>query len=221
MLNILIAGASGMIGSLIVESCLQKDEIKQVTSITRKPSGIQHAKLIEVIHTDFLDFSAIEHHFAYQDVCFYCIGVYTGAVPEKAFNTITIDYTKAFAEMLQRKSPNATFCFLSGQGADQLEKSRVLFAKSKGIAENILLHLNFPATYLFRPGYIYPVSPRKEPNLMYTIIRLIFKPIAAIYPNIGISSIDLAHSMVYIGLNKGNQTIYENADIRAIVKNRQ
>ncbi len=55
MLNILIAGASGMIGSLIVESCLQKDEIKQVTSITRKPSGIRHAKLIEVIHTDFLD----------------------------------------------------------------------------------------------------------------------------------------------------------------------
>jgi nucleoside-diphosphate-sugar epimerase len=55
MCNILITGASGMIGSLIVESCLQKDEIKQVTSITRKPSGIQHAKLIEAIQNDFLD----------------------------------------------------------------------------------------------------------------------------------------------------------------------
>lgn len=218
MPNILITGASGMIGSLILESCLQKDEIKQITSITRKPSGIQHAKLIEVIHTNFLDFSSIEHHFTNQDVCFYCIGVYTGAVPEKAFNTITIDYTRAFAEMLKRKSPNATFCFLSGQGADQQEKSKVLFAKSKGIAENILLNLHFPATYLFRPGYIYPVTPRKEPNLFYAFSRKIYKPIAAIYPNIGILSTDLANVMVYVGMNQGDKTIYENAAIRKVVR---
>jgi nucleoside-diphosphate-sugar epimerase len=214
MKNVLITGGNGMIGGLILNECLRRPEIKKVTSITRRPLGIKHDKLVEVIHQDFLDYTAIQEHFKDQDLCFYCIGVYTGQVPAKEFNTITIDFTKAFSETLRRNSNNTTFCFLSGDGADQSEKSRILFAKAKGIAENGLLKLNFAKTYIFRPGYIYPVTPRKEPNLMYKIMRVIYKPLSAIAPNIGTTSVKLANKMMEIGLNGGDKIIYENRDIR-------
>ena len=203
-----------MIGRLVLEKCLEHPSVNSVTSIGRKASGIKNTKLTELIHEDFLNFTSIESYFANQDVCFFCIGVYTGQVPPPEFKKITVDYTRAFAETLKWKSPQASFCFLSGQGADRSEKSRILFAREKGIAENILISLQFPHTYIFRPGYIYPDSPRKEPNFFYSLMRRIYKPVSYLYPNIGVNSKQLASKMVEIGLNGGTQVIYENSEIR-------
>lgn len=214
MKNVIILGSSGMIGKLVLEECIKRNDVTKITSITRKPSGIKHDKLVEIIHNDFLNYSAIEEHLKNQDVCFYCIGVYTGQVPIEEFKKITVDYTKAFAGTLKRNSPNADFCFLSGQGADSSEKSNVLFAKQKGIAENYLLKLQFNKTYIFRPGYIYPDTPRQEPNFAYKVMRILYKPVSVIYPNIGVASTKLASKMVEVGLTGGNITIYENKNIR-------
>ncbi len=215
MKNVIITGSNGMIGALVLENCLQNQKIAKVTAITRRSLGIQHDKLIEVIHDDFLNYSKVEEHFKQQDICFYCIGVYTGQVPTDEFNKITIDFTKVFGEVLKRNSPSAVFCFLSGAGADSTEKSRILFAKSKGIAENYLLRLKFQATYIFRPGYIYPVEPRTEPNFTYKMMRYLYRTVSAIYPNIGTTSQQLARKMLETGLNGSNKTIFENVDIRA------
>jgi len=214
MKNILIAGSSGMIGNLILQNCLKRDDVQKVTSITRRKPGINHPKLIEVVYTDFLNYTAINEYFKGQDVCFYCIGVYTGQVSRDEFRKITVDYTRAFAEALKGNSPAATFCFLSGQGADQSEKSLFMFAKDKGIAENFLLSLQFANTYIFRPGYIYPVTPRKEPNLTYRIMRKLYPVLNKIYHNGVISSGELANAMVDIGIRGGSATIYENKGIR-------
>ena len=214
MKNILIAGASGMIGGLVMEGCLERDDVKKVIAITRRPLGIKHEKLIEVIHEDFLDYSKIEAHFKHCDVSFYCIGVYTGKVSKDVFKKVTVDFTKAFGEAVKQHSPNATFCFMSAQGADLTEKSRILFIKQKGIAENILLKLKFKKIHIFRPAYIYPVTPRREPNFMYKILRLLYKPITAIYPDFSVPSTKLAAKMVEVGLNGAGKTIYENRDLR-------
>lgn len=203
-----------MVGKLVLESCLNNKEVNKVTAITRKSLGIQHEKLIEVIHTNFLDYTAIEQSFKEQDVCFYCIGVYTGQVPKEEFKKITVDFTKVFSETLLRNNENISFCFLSGQGADSTEKSKILFAREKGIAENYLLNSPFSNVYIFRPGYIYPVTPRKEPNFGYRVMKVLYKPVSLLYPNIGVPSDLLAKKMVTIGLNGGDKTIYENRDIR-------
>jgi hypothetical protein len=128
---------------LILQECLKNSDINKVTTIVRKKTGIAHPKLTEIIHTDFMDFSAIENHFQDHAICYYCIGVYTGQVPRDEFAKITIDYTKTFATTLRNNNTKTTFCFLSGQGADQTEKSSIMFAKDKGIAENILFGLQF------------------------------------------------------------------------------
>ena len=217
MKNIIITGTNGMIGQLILEYCLQREDVSKVTSITRKKTGISHPKLFEVIHENYLDFSSIRETLQHQDICFFCIGVYTGQVPRDEFRKITVDVTAAFAKELKQESPDTGFCFLSGQGADSSEKSKVMFALDKGEAENILIGLNFRHLAIFRPGYIYPVTPRKEPNTLYRIFRILYKPLLSkIYPNIGLTSVQLAKAMIHIGFNGGDQTIYENKDIKSL-----
>ncbi len=215
--NVIITGANGMIGGLILSACLERSDVQKVTSIVRKRSGLQHPKLFEIVHQNFLDFSGIEDRLQNQDICFFCIGVYTGTVPKDEFRRITVDVTAAFASALILQSPNLGFCFLSGQGADLTEKSTVMFAKDKGAAENILLGLQFKQLAIFRPGYIYPVTPRKEPNLFYRITRILYKPLLSkVYPNIGLSSQELADAMVKRAFTVADKQIYENKEIKAL-----
>lgn len=217
MKNVLITGTNGMIGQLILELCLQRTDVATVTSITRKPLGIVHPKLQELIHNDFMDLDPVRDHFSNQDLCFYCIGVYTGTVSREEFRKITVDYTRVFAETLKQMSPEVVFCFLSGQGADRTEKSKLMFAQDKGIAENILEQLAFKQLTIVRPGYIYPVAPRKEPNFFYRLSRFLYKPfLSKLYPNIGLTSLQLARAMVKLGWEGATQQVYENREIRQV-----
>ena len=117
-----------MIGQLVLSLCLERADVSKVISITRKKTGIQHPKLTEIIHHDFLQYNDLYELLQGIDICFYCIGVYTGQVPRDLFRTITVDFTKALGDALKLISPAAGFCFLSGQGADSTENSRVMFA---------------------------------------------------------------------------------------------
>jgi len=217
--RIILLGATGMVGGCALRLCIDNPGVAQVTSIVRRSTGTDHPKLIEVVHDNFFDFTAIEADLAGQDLALFCAGVYTGAVPDDEFKKITVDYTLAFSQALQKNSPQVAFCFLSGQGADPAEKSKVAFARYKGMAENGLLTAGFPRVHIFRPGYIYPVTPRKEPNLMYKLFRPVYPILRLIYPNIGISSEDLARAMVEVGLDNqfiSSLPILENKDIREV-----
>ena len=217
--RVIITGATGMVGGCALKICLENQDVSLVTTIGRSRTGINDARLREVVVDDFSDNSALTDVLENQDAALFCLGVYTGAVPDDLFRQITVDYTLAFARALHKASPQAAFCFLSGQGADQTERSRMAFARYKGAAERALLEFGFSRVHLFRPGYIYPVTPRKEPNLMYTITRFLYPFLRRIYPNIGISSDDLAAAMVHAGLyGTGNNEnpILENRDIRAM-----
>lgn len=203
-----------MVGSLVLRNCLTRKDVDKVTIITRREIALSHPKLIKVVHDNFLDFSNVDEYLSNQDVCIYCIGVYTGSLPSSEFTKVTVDYTKAFAEALREMNDKVTLCFLSGQGADSTEKSRTLFARDKGRAENILLSLGFDKTFIFRPGYIYPVIPRKEPNLLYVLTRVLYKPILSkLFPNMGLTSEQLATAMIEAGINGASKTILENLDI--------
>jgi nucleoside-diphosphate-sugar epimerase len=83
MKNVIIAGATGMVGGLVLQNCLNNPDINTVTIIVRRPTGIVNEKLTEVVHNDFTNYISIEEHFKNQDIVYFCIGVYTGAVPRK------------------------------------------------------------------------------------------------------------------------------------------
>ncbi len=163
--NVLITGATGMIGGLVLEHCLAEPTIKQVTSLVRRSSGISHDTLQEIIVPNFMDLSAFQGVLSKIDLVFYCLGTYTGSVSADDMRRTTVDMPAHLAKLLEQAGARPRFCLLSGAGADRREKSRAAFARDKGAIENILTKADFSSFHTFRPSYIYPVTPRQEPNL--------------------------------------------------------
>lgn len=218
--SLVIVGSSGMVGGYALRYALEDPAVRRVTSIGRRKIGVSHPKLIEVVHRDFADCSALAETLAGQDVAVFCLGVYTGAVTDAEMRTITVDYTVEFARVLRENSPSAAFSFLSGSGADPSGKSRMAFARYKGEAENALLAAGFPHVYIFRPAYIYPVEPRKEPNFSYRMMRMAYPVFRVLFPNQVIRADNLARAMVVAavsGVRRGGP-VFENRDIRAMVE---
>ncbi|MEZ4685750.1 MAG: NAD-dependent epimerase/dehydratase family protein [Bacteroidia bacterium] len=218
MKKVIIIGASGMIGSLVLKHCLDSEEIGEVLSLVRRPSGIEHPKLSEIRLDDFSEYGQKGLNLNNIDAAFCCIGVYTGAVPKDVFRQITTDYPVAFARAVHEQSPDATFCLLSGAGADRSERSRMMFARDKGAAENRISDLGFEAFHTFRPGYIYPVEKRKEPNFGYRFYRFLYPLIRRIGTNSSITSTELAQAMFNVGLHGARKEELENRDILGYVQ---
>jgi uncharacterized protein YbjT (DUF2867 family) len=219
--RLVIVGASGMVGGYALRYALENSAVVGVTSIGRRKLGISNPKLKEVLHQNFADCSALAETFSGQDAAVFCLGAYTGAVPDAEFRTITVDYPIEFARVLRSSSPDAAFSFLSGNGADPTGRSRIPFARYKGEAEKALLAAGFPHVYIFRPAYIYPVEPRKEPNFSYRLLRAIYPFFRVVFPNQVIRADDLARAMVDVAIGGGGEhrsLVLENRDIRAMVK---
>jgi uncharacterized protein YbjT (DUF2867 family) len=219
--RIVIVGGSGMVGGYTLGYALDHPAIERVTAIGRRTLGISHPKLHEVLHQDFGDCSALAPALSGQDAAVFCMGTYTGAVPDAQLRVVTVDYTVEFARVLRKSSPDAAFSFLSGSGADPTGRSRMAFARYKGEAENALIASGFPRLYIFRPAYIYPVEPRKEPNFSYRFLRGIYPAFRALFPNQVIRADDLARAMLDVVVSRTGvapSQIFENRDIRALVQ---
>jgi len=211
-MKVLIAGASGMVGNLILQACIQHSNIDEIISLVRKPTNEKSPKLTEVVVENFADYDHHSKYFENLGTAFFCIGVYTGRIPDEQFKIITVDYAVEFAKALKQHSSKAKLCFLSGSGADRTEKSRISFAKYKGMAENQIAALGLEF-YTFRPGYIYPVTPRQEPNFTYKLSRTLYPLIRLFGSNFSIKSTELAHAMFKVALQGAKQEILENRDI--------
>jgi uncharacterized protein YbjT (DUF2867 family) len=219
--NLVIVGATGMVGGYALRYALDHPAVGRATTIGRRKVGISHPKLNEIIHQDFANCLALAEVLSDQHAAIFCLGAYTGAVPDTQLRTITVDYTIEFARVLHGSSPDAVFAFLSGSGADPTGRSRMSFARYKGEAENALLARGFAGVYIFRPAYIYPVTPRREPNFGYRLLRGIYPAFRVLFPNQVIRADDLARAMVEVAVREAGERrglIFENRDIQAIVE---
>ena len=218
--SLVLVGATGVVGGYALRCALDDDSVKAVTAIERRRLGISHPKLREVLHGDFGNCSTLSSALSRQDAVVFCLGTYTGAVSHAELRKITVDYTIEFARVLRGASPEAAFSFLSRNGADPTGKSRIAFARYKGEAENVLIAAGFPSVYLFRPAYIYPVEPRKEPNFTYRLLRAIYPAFRLLFPNLVVRADELAQAMVDATVRgtERRSRVFENRDIRAMVK---
>jgi uncharacterized protein YbjT (DUF2867 family) len=209
-----------MVGGYALRYALEHPSVERVTSVGRRSLGVSHPKLTEVMHPDFADCSALAQTLSGQDAAVFCLGTYTGAVPDAELRKVTLDYTIEFARVLRGSSPAAVFTFLSGNGADPTGRSRMAFARYKGAAEKALRAAGFPRVYLFRPAYIYPVEPRKEPNFSYRLLRAVYPAFRLVFPDLVIRSDDLARAMVDVSVRETGERenrVFENRDILAMV----
>jgi len=219
--RLVVVGATGMVGGYALRCALDHPAVGRVTAFGRRKLGLSHPKLAEVLHRDFADCSALAEALSGQDAAVFCLGAYTGAAPDAQLRTITVDYTIEFARVLHGSSPDAAFSFLSGSGADPTGRSRMAFARYKGEAEKALLAAGFSRVYIFRPAYIYPVEPRKEPTFTYRVLRAIYPVFRLLFPHQVIPADDLGRAMVDVavrGRAEREARIFENREIRAMVK---
>ena len=218
--RLVIVGATGMVGGYALRYALEHPAVKIATAIVRRKLDLSHPKLNQVVHQNFADCSALREAVSGQDAAIFCLGAYTGAVTDAELRTITVDYTVEFARVLRASSPEAAFSFLSGSGADPSGRSRMPFARYKGEAEKALLAAGFPRTYIFRPSYIYPAEPRKEPNFSYRLLRAVYPAFRMLFPNQVIRADELARAMVDLVVPKSAEResrVFENRDIREMV----
>ncbi len=215
----IIFGATGLAGSGVLYECLKHPRVTKITVVSRRSTGKSHAKLNEIIHQNFLDYSSIENSLRGHNACFYCLGVsQTKVRDEKKYHKMTYDFTMAAAKTLSEVNEELTFCFLSGAGTDPTMKSRFMWARIKGKAERDLESIPLKKLFIFRPGLIQPVGGKKHSLTMTRIISLFYPALYKLFPSFITNTTEFGLAMINAVLFGSTNKIFENRDIRKIAK---
>ena len=217
-ISVIITGATGMVGEGVLHECLQHPKIGQVLVINRKPCGITHPKLKEIIHADFFDLSAIEGQLANYNACLFCAGVSSVGKKEPEFYRQTHTLTMHVAQTLSGLSPGMTFCYISGAGTDSTEIGRMMWARVKGKTENDLMKLPFKRVYNFRPGVLKPTKGLKNTLKAYKYFGWLIPVIRLVAPNSIITLKQLGLAMINATAKGYQKQVLEVKDIIAISK---
>jgi uncharacterized protein YbjT (DUF2867 family) len=216
----ILFGGSGMVGQGVLRELLLDPDVESVLSIVRSRTGRQHAKLRELIHHDFFDFTPIAAELSGLDACFYALGATSAGKSEQEYTRITYDITMAAAEPLARLNPRMTFVFVSGAGTDSSERGRIMWARVKGRAENAIRKLPFKAAYMFRPGLIQPMHGIESGTALY---RLPYKLLAPLvpwlrrrFPKYVTTTEQLGRAMIAAARNGAPKAILESEDINRL-----
>ncbi len=219
-MNVILFGATGMVGQGVLRECLLDPNVQQILSIVRSPSGQHDPKLRELVHTDFFDYSAIEPQLTGFDACFFSLGVSSAGMDEAKYTHLTYDLTLAAATTLARLNPNMTFIYVSGAGTDSTERGRSMWARVKGKTENDLLKLPFRAAYMFRPGFIQPLhgirSKTRLYQTIYTVLNPIFPILRSALPKYVTTTQQLGRAMLKVAGSGFPRPILESQDINSL-----
>jgi uncharacterized protein YbjT (DUF2867 family) len=219
-MKVLIFGASGMVGSGVLRECLADPGVEQVISIVRTAGHSGHAKLTEITHADFLDFTKIaDSAFSGIDAAFYCLGASSNGMSEADYTRVTYEYTLAAARTLAKVSPGATFVYVSGVGADSTERSRTMWQRVRGRTENALLALS-PKNVVFRLALIQPlgaVSRTPSYRLLYRIIGPILPLLRALFPKSVTDTKQIGRAMLYVARHGAPRRLLYSGDINTLV----
>jgi len=209
----IITGVTGMVGEGVLHECLKHPEVESVLVINRKPCGVKHKKLSEIIHKNFFDLSTIENQLAGFNACYFCAGVSSVGKKEEEYKHITYDLTLNFAKTLLKLNSEMTFCYISGVGTDSTEKGRSMWARVKGKTENDLLKLGFKDAYMFRPGYIQPTKGLKNTYKIYKYFSHFYPVLKTLFPKYVVSLEELGKSMINVTLYGSEKKVLECKDI--------
>lgn len=219
-IKVIITGVTGMVGEGVLHQALLRNEVSEVLVINRKPCGVTHPKLKEIIHSDFFNLSAIEDQLKGYNACFFCLGVSSVGMNADEYYKFTYTLTLHVAEVLSRVNPNMTFCYVSGANTDSTEQGRTRWARVKGKTENDLTKLPFKQVYNFRPGALIAGKDAKNTPKLYKYLSWLIPVIKLLIPN-GICTLkQLGDAMIDVSLNGYPKTIIEVKDIHAITKAR-
>jgi uncharacterized protein YbjT (DUF2867 family) len=177
----IITGATGMVGEGVLLECLDHPDVEQVLIINRRPAGVSHPKLLEIIHGDFFNLTAIESQLVGYNACFFCLGISSVGISKEKYKHITYDLTVNAGRVLSRLNPEMAFCYVTGAGTDNTERGTVAWARVKGATENALMKL-FKRPYMFRPAFMKATPGQKNVKSYYKFFSWLYPIGRKLYP---------------------------------------
>lgn len=220
-MNVLIFGATGMVGQGVLRECLLNPDVQLVQTVGRSATGQQHPKLREVALQDLTSYTSVDAQLSGFDACFFCLGVSSSAMKQEQYERVTYGITMAAAKTLSRLNPHMTFIYVSGAGTDSSEHGRIMWARVKGRTENALLRQPFKAAYMFRPGFIEPLHGVRSKTAAYRVFYAVTKPLLSVlrraFPNSILSTEQIGLAMLAVAKHGAPKQILESRDIRAVL----
>lgn len=221
-MNILLFGATGMVGAGALIECLADPRVRSVLVVTRSSTGRRHPKLREILHADFFNYDNLAADFASCDACFFCLGVSSVGMGEPEYTRLTYDLTLAAARAMLAANPRMAFCYVSGVGTDSSERVGTMWARVKGRTENALLAMPFAAAYMFRPGYIQPVGGVRSKTGW---VQAAYTVLAPLYPVLrpvlrGTTTSNFGRALIEVAASGYQERILYSRDINALAATR-
>lgn len=215
-MKLIITGATGLIGAEVVRQAIADNSISEIILLVRSQPELQHFKITTVLHSNFSDYTTLQEYFMKADALIWCLGISQTQVSKKQYEIITYDYVKACAEYCQQHNPAIRFLFVSGNGADRTEKSRTIFKRLKGKAENFLLQSGLQNILIARPDAVRPKHKNKKAPFLYKLVYPLFPLVEKIAPDKIIWSDVLAKALLLIAKNGNEKNTLENVALREL-----
>jgi uncharacterized protein YbjT (DUF2867 family) len=216
-MNVILFGATGMVGQGVLRECLRDDSVERVLAIGRSASGQTHPKLRELVRPDMFDFTVVDADLRGYDACLFCLGVSSAGMSEADYTRLTYDLTLGWARTLSRINPAMTFLYVSGAGTG----GKAMWAQVKGRAEAALLAL-FPSAYMIRLGALYPahgeISRTPWVRISYVVLRPLVPVLRAIAPGMLNSTEELGRAMIRAARDGAPTRVLEMRDLRALAQ---
>ncbi len=212
----IITGTTGMVGEGVLHECLLDTDVEAVLVINRKPCGVSHPRLTEIIHSDFFDLSAIQNKLSGYNACFFCLGVSSVGMKEPEYYKMTYTLTLHVAQTLCRLNPDMIFGYISGSGTDSSENGNSMWARVKGKTENDLMKLPFKRVFAFRPGYMHPTPGLKNTLKYYKYFSWMYPVVKSLFPKYFSTLGEMGKAMINSVKFGWHNQIVEVPDINAL-----
>lgn len=221
-MNLLIFGATGMVGQSVLRECLLAADVTRVVTVGRSAPEDTHPRLTNLVTPDLTDLRSIEPRLAPFDACFFCLGVSSVGMNEADYTRVTHDLTLSVARTLVSANPAMTFVYVTGAGTDSTGKGRSMWARVKGRTENELIALPFKGAYMFRPGVIEPLHAVRSKTVLYRLAYVaatpLFSLMRAVRPSLLVTSVEVGRAMLAVARGGYPRAVMEVADIQAAAR---
>ena len=218
-MKIIVLGASGMVGAGALREALAAPEVEAVLAIGRRPCGVVHPKLRELLLPDLFDLSPVEAQLVGYDACIWAVGISSVGLDEAAYARVTVELTLTWARALLRLNPGLSFCYCSAGGAG----GRSMWARVRHRVESALREMPFRHAGAVRPGFIRPGPGIRSRTRGYQVGIVLLTPLflftpllVRAFPFLFTTSEILGRAMLRVVEGRADRFILESRDINRV-----